>query len=439
MVSTFQTVLFDRIIPALHNRQITLTALRDSNSIDEVIRSREGDVDFYVSEINWNLASETIREYGFYNLFDNQIFRSIEHSNVIDLYHGSYKRAPFLSDSELTYGKLSEKGLLELKPHILLIVLMLHPLDLTGVRGNRRYTEERKITLQKLYNQHGVKQQFLEWCRLSIGTRFAKRVESFALNGYEYTRVSLLRMKFALFSAKPRLLKYLTRRVIAKFSPAPHLKGRVISVMGVDGSGKTTLLSELQKFIESYNGSSSKVQYSYMGRQAGHRLPLNWCANMFKRISRSFKQGGESITSGKRTLSKEGIAAKTFNRPIWQFVFPFEYSIRLIEIWYLVLFRRKIVLADRYVDDFSHDNTCSYVLRKIINLFPKPSHVFLILGDTKKFYSRKREYSPDELNEMQEKLLACLKTVYGDRLIILDGNQTSSVVLAQALAALHTS
>ena len=233
------------------------------------------------------------------------------------------------------------------------------------------------------------------------------------------------------------MLRFFGKRLLSKLLCPLHARGRVIAVMGVDGSGKTTLLNQLSVFLKTYTGDSNKVQYSYMGKQAGHRLPLQF----FSRQLNRWRKKNSAITqkvSDDPSLSKEGNAVQTFNRPVWKWIFPIEYTVRLGELIYLIWFRRKIVLTDRYVDDFTQDKSIGLVLANLIKLFPKPSHVFMIVGDAEKFFARKGEYSSDELATMQEKLLIRVRHAYGDRVTFLDGNKPASAVLGQALAALHS-
>jgi thymidylate kinase len=353
------------------------------------------------------------------------------------LHHGVYKRAPFVGDSEMSDGFLLSSGVLHLPRHMLLAILLLHPLDLTGIRGNRTYTTSRITSIRRLYDDLETRKKFFQWCRLAIGSRLTTQVDRLVANQFKYTRLTLLRMKLLLFIHNRKMLHFFLKRIVSKFSPPPSMRGRVISVMGVDGSGKTTLLSELLTFSQSYIGNIEKVCYSYMGKQGGYRLPLQWLSGLLRRIQKNpICANCSSINVS--DLSRESEARRTFDRPIWQLIFFAEYSIRLIEIWFLILFRRRIVFTDRYVDDFFQDDNVNFMVRLLMKLFPKPSHVFMIVGDTEVFFERKREYSPDELAAVQEKLLTRVRYVYGDRLTILDGNKPASAVLEQALAALHS-
>ena len=186
---SFKYLLFDKVFAALQKNGIDIFALRDLGALNDVIESGSGDVDLYVSETNWKSCSAIIREFGFYNLCENQIFMHPDYENVLDVHHGYYKRAPFICDSDLRYGEKLDNGLLVLPNHILLAILLLHPLDLTGIRGNRHYSEARKTYIRKLYDDAKIRQAFFDWCRARIGERFSELVEGIADNDIAYTRL----------------------------------------------------------------------------------------------------------------------------------------------------------------------------------------------------------------------------------------------------------
>lgn len=418
---------------------IPFVFLRDRDCIQESINSGRSDIDIFVQERFWTLIAPVLNKRGFYNLFGDQLFRSPYHDSILDFYHGSYKRIPFLEEWELVSTSTGPSDFPFLPEHILLAVLLLHPLDLTGFRGQRSYSEARRHVIKSYWENPQVKRDFLGWLEERVGKKFARAIAFVVEMRFDDLTRFVWPLRLLMYFERPSYFVYPFRRVMEKIIPVPSKRGRVIAVMGVDGAGKSSLIAELSKFVATYYNSPEIVRYSYMGRQGGFRLPLVPLSRMWNCIRR-WKPDRSNLpgdrTTLKHAISPEGRATQTFERGIWRFIFPLEYTVRLLEILYLTRLRRKIVFTDRYIDDFAQDKSMGFLLSILSRLFPESTHVIFIKGDPQRFFDRKGEYSPGELAVMQEKLLSKVMASHGSNVTVVDGNQDISGVFGQALAAL---
>lgn len=90
--------------------------------------------------------------------------------------------------------------------------------------------------------------------------------------------------------------------------------------------------------------------------------------------------------------------------------FFFEYFLRYIKLMYMLKLKKQIVVTDRYLyDSFRRDNIDSECVKLFLNIFPKPDYIFFMKGDTKEFFNRKGEYTPEILNNHQDDLYNGLK------------------------------
>lgn len=427
---------FAAVVEACRQAHLDVVALRPASALRTAMRHEGDDIDLFVPAHQWRACCEVLRSAGFFNLFGRQYFKSPTCTLTLDVHHGGYLRVPFLTEHELRGAQVNEMGVLALSDVAQLAILTLHPLDLTGFRGRRPHTEEKKAYIRAALRNPMVSGAFNAWLTRCGGRAFQEAIGTMMVDGFKHTAWSVTRMKLALFAARPGYLRHVMARAGMKVAGQSAAAGRVIAVVGVDGSGKTTLATDLMAFMSASLRDKKRVQYSYMGRQGGHRLPLEAISAIKRACQRALssrRPAASSATSGATSPKPE---TSTFERPIWRYVLLLEYLVRAIELQIQVRLLRRIVMTDRYLYDLTLNRSLSRIFQPLVKLFPTPSHVLFLQGDTSIFYDRKKEYSTEELSDMQSQLLSAATEAHGDKLHVLAADRSAEDVLRQALAAL---
>jgi len=172
--------------------------------------------------------------------------------------------------------------------------------------------------------------------------------------------------------------------------------GFSFSMTGPDGSGKTTLLTELEQIF-------SEV---YREVKLYHFRPT-----VIPRIAELFKKSGLKKEVDEN-YDKPHRGGKTSKASSWfrLFYYILDYIIGYYKVVKPVLFRRGVVIFDRYYTDIISDSKRSriylnyktiFMLRKLV---PSMDYNFIIFVDPEKILQRKQELTREQIDDIYEKL-----------------------------------
>ncbi len=404
--------------------------IRDKKSFDSIFLSECNDIDLVIENDDIKKMIVILEDYDFYNLFGHKCLLHIEQCIYFDLHTSIYERYPLLDISKVIKRRV-KSNFYFLNEIDLYKILLLHPMDLSGFRGQRTFTKDK---VNYLKEHKSILSKVSPELNIEYGDKFTNRIISYlGNNNFDAIKKDNLKFKFFMYLHNLGYIKYLFQRVKKKIFKSNYEKSKLIIFMGVDGSGKTTTADNTISFMKRYYGNKSgKINYYYLGSQGGYILPLVKVAEFKDKIKAFFTK--EKIVKIDKSKTKQVI--NNTHGKLKEFLLIFEYICRYLKLQYLLKIRNKIVVSDRYLYDyFRTDNTDPKVVQYFSKLFPKPDYIFMMDGDTQKFYDRKKEYSPEILQKHQYDL------IYGlDKNNInfykIDANQNEQEVLKSILKVL---
>lgn len=172
--------------------------------------------------------------------------------------------------------------------------------------------------------------------------------------------------------------------------------GFSFSMTGPDGSGKTTLLTQLEDMF-------SKI---YREVELHHFRPT-----VIPRIAELFKKSGLKKEVDEN-YDKPHRGGKTGKLSSWfrLFYYILDYIIGYYKIVKPVLFRRGIIIFDRYYTDIISDSKRSRIYLNYKTIFslrflvPKMNYNFIISVEPEKILQRKQELTREQIDDIYEKL-----------------------------------
>ncbi len=173
-------------------------------------------------------------------------------------------------------------------------------------------------------------------------------------------------------------------------------KGFSLTLTGPDGSGKTTILETIQKELHNVYGRT----------ELHHFRPT-----VIPRLAELFKKSGlkKEVDVNYDQPHRGGKTSKTSSwfRLIY---YISDYIIGYYKIVKPVLFRRGVIIFDRYYTDIISDGKRSriYLNYKIVfmlrKLVPKMDYNFIIFVEPDRILQRKQELTREQIDEIYEKL-----------------------------------
>ena len=172
--------------------------------------------------------------------------------------------------------------------------------------------------------------------------------------------------------------------------------GFSFSMTGPDGSGKTTLLTQLEDTF-------SKI---YREVELHHFRPT-----VIPRIAELFKKSGLKKEVDEN-YDKPHRGGKTGKLSSWfrLFYYILDYIIGYYKIVKPVLFRRGVIIFDRYYTDIISDSKRSRIYLNYKTIFslrvlvPKMNYNFIISVEPEKILQRKQELTREQIDDIYEKL-----------------------------------
>ena len=238
------------------------------------------------------------------------------------------------------------------------------------------HNEETQLLLAKIFNDESIN---IESCQVLSGKKLLRK--TFLSN---------------LFQQPSRQIKMSLQFIYFYIKGWVKPNGISFSMTGPDGSGKTTLLIELE---EIYTNIYREVELNHFRPTVIPRI-----AELFKKtgLKREVDENYEKPHRGGKTSK-----SSSWFRPLYYIL---DYMIGYYKIVKPVLFRRGIVIFDRYYTDIISDSKRSriylnyktiFMLRKFV---PKMDYNFIIFVDPDRILQRKQELTRDQIDEIYEKL-----------------------------------
>lgn len=208
--------------------------------------------------------------------------------------------------------------------------------------------------------------------------------------------------------SKVKTVAFKLRRV---FKP----QGVMVAFLGTDGSGKSTIIDGLPAYIGN-TFDDNQIKY------------YHWRPGFIK-SPKGEKSGSKSNTTEPHKL-------KPYSKPISLIKFLYFNLDYIFGYWLSVrkhLVKNELVVFDRYYYDYYLDkyryrfDVSDRIVYAFSHTIPKPDITFLLVGDPKILYERKKELSVEELDKQIQRLKESQKKIPYSK--IVDVNQTIETVL----------
>lgn len=201
---------------------------------------------------------------------------------------------------------------------------------------------------------------------------------------------------------------YLMRKAIGK-------AGLMVAFEGTDGSGKSTIISGLSEVLDNTFPNGMLDYY-------------HWRPGFIKKEKRT--EDGEAVVVKQPHAKKSYGKLKSFAKYMF---FNFDY---IFGYWCKVrwqISKGHLVVFDRYYYDYYMDklryrlNISNTTLNLFRFMIPKPDITFLLIGDSKVLYERKKEISVQEIQEQINRLIQNQEKFHNS--VIVDVNQPINKVV----------
>jgi len=423
--------LANKIFDFLESSSIKYVLLRDHLALDRVLSDDnlcDEDIDLYIESSRRSEFFDFLVSQNFFHMLPSNLFFNVNTGLKIDTHFDNYLRMPFPDKNFFLENIEQIDGLPFLKKRILFLILLLHPLDLSGFRGHRRYTEDKLEffhTHKKLILDHQVKDYICEW----LGSAFYQKIKYLFLKDPKLLFDQYLYLKLiAIFQSKT-LLKHQFKRLSRKVNEIFKSRGFLISVMGIDGSGKTTLTQNLHKSLNMYF-SHKPAEIIYMGMLGPYILPIQKLSNIYRSLfnTKPLNQDPKISNEFKGVKFSERVKSIIIISLIGLDLF-----IRNLVVIWKIFFLNRILITDRSIFDQHTQYNTSFILKLIRAISLKPSFFIFLNGNVEKIYRRKLEYSPEDLQLHQNLHLNFLKNNFEKDLVIVNADKSKDLVLSDVL------
>tara|TARA_Y100000768_G_scaffold385867_1_gene372939 strand:+ start:617 stop:1939 length:1323 start_codon:yes stop_codon:yes gene_type:complete len=423
--------LFDKIMNFIQAASIEYVFLREASVIQHVLSSEEFseiDIDIYIKNDRVSELYEYLEYENFIRIMPGKLFIHVDSGLKVDVHHNVYLRLPFPGEDFFLKNTQQIKKYSHLSNTHQFLVNLLHPLDMSGFRGHRSYSEDKYFFLKShrsLIKDTKVKDLICTW----LGNSFYSKIEYLLYKDPRLIIEHYYYLKFISILQSKTLFKYIFKRAYKKFLDFRRKRGMLISVMGVDGSGKTTLSENLKIFFNSYlhNRASDII---YMGMLGPYILPINYLSRIYRIILRQEFTKEDPIDLEKiRNLS----TLESIKQRLVFCLIGLDLMIRNLIVLWKIFFLKKILITDRSIFDQHTKFNSSLLLRFIRKISFKPSYFLFLEGDTNKIFNRKKEYSPPELYKHQNLHINFLKNEFQKELIIINAQNSADRVLVDSL------
>ena len=426
-MKTNKKTLLIEIVEELDNSNIKYVFLRHQDTVLSALSNEsEDDVDIYLESKRVDDFFNILRSKNFINISPKELFVNIETGLKLDIHFNPYIRLPF-PDDHFFFENISRVWNWNfLNNKALYLVLLLHPLDFAGLRGQREYSQD-KIKFLKDNNNliidHSIKHYIESW----LGKRFYQKLLGFVEEDIELIYKNYFGLKFSALSSGI-LHRLLLNRLIRSLRLYRRKKGFIICLMGVDGSGKTTLANNIEKFYNSYFNRKSSIVF-YMGLLGPYFLPIEALSRIYRSVSsRKPKKKDDSSNQESHDFHNQGTKHFFISGLI-----ALDYFLRNIFVVWNVFILKRVVILDRSIFDQHTRFNSNKFIGIVRRLTLKPDTFIFLKGDVSEIFKRKREYSIEELGKHQTAHLNYLEEEFGENLSVINATDSFKNVLHNAL------
>lgn len=426
-MKTNKKTLLIEIVEELDNSNIKYVFLRHQDTVLSALSNEsEDDVDIYLESKRVDDFFNILRSKNFINISPKELFVNIETGLKLDIHFNPYIRLPF-PDDHFFFENISRVWNWNfLNNKALYLVLLLHPLDFAGLRGQREYSQD-KIKFLKDNNNliidHSIKHYIESW----LGKRFYQKLLGFVEEDIELIYKNYFGLKFSALSSGI-LHRLLLNRLIRSLRLYRRKKGFIICLMGVDGSGKTTLANNIEKFYNSYFNRKSLIVF-YMGLLGPYFLPIEALSRIYRSVSsRKPKKKDDSSNQESHDFHNQGTKHFFISGLI-----ALDYFLRNIFVVWNVFILKRVVILDRSIFDQHTRFNSNKFIGIVRRLTLKPDTFIFLKGDVSEIFKRKREYSIEELGKHQTAHLNYLEEEFGENLSVINATDSFKNVLHNAL------
>ena len=426
-MKTNKKTLLIEIVEELDNSNIKYVFLRHQDTVLSALSNEsEDDVDIYLESKRVDDFFNILRSKNFINISPKELFVNIETGLKLDIHFNPYIRLPF-PDDHFFFENISRVWNWNfLNNKALYLVLLLHPLDFAGLRGQREYSQD-KIKFLKDNNNliidHSIKHYIESW----LGKRFYQKLLGFVEEDIELIYKNYFGLKFSALSSGI-LHRLLLNRLIRSLRLYRRKKGFIICLMGVDGSGKTTLANNIEKFYNSYFNRKTSIVF-YMGLLGPYFLPIEALSRIYRSVSsRKPKKKDDSSNQESHDFHNQGTKHFFISGLI-----ALDYFLRNIFVVWNVFILKRVVILDRSIFDQHTRFNSNKFIGIVRRLTLKPDTFIFLKGDVSEIFKRKREYSIEELGKHQTAHLNYLEEEFGENLSVINATDSFKNVLHNAL------
>ena len=427
MKANKKTLLIE-IVEELDNSNIKYVFLRHQDTVLSALSDEsEDDVDIYLESKRVDDFFNILRSKNLINISPKELFVDIETGLKLDVHFNPYIRLPFPGDHFFFENICKVRNWNFLNNKALYLVLLLHPLDFAGLRGQREYTQD-KIKFLKDNNNLIIDNSVKHYIESWLGKRFYQKLLGFVEEDIELIYKNYFGLKFSALSSG-MLHRLILKRLIRSLSLFRRKKGFTICLMGVDGSGKTTLANNIVKFYNSYFNRNSSIVYFHMGLLGPYFLPIEALSRIYRLVSlRKPKKKDDLSNQESHDFHNQG--TKHF---FTSGLIALDYFLRNIFVLWNVFILKRVVILDRSIFDQHTKFNSNKFIGIVRRLTLKPDTFIFLKGDVSEIFKRKREYSIEELGKHQTAHLNYLEEEFGENLSVINATDSFKNVLHNAL------
>lgn len=345
-------------------------------------------------ELGWELFFKTVKDNGnmvavhYFTIYEKQVF--IVHFDLFKNF--SWNAIPMLNNSELLNNRIEKNGVYSCSKSVEAITKLLSRYLYHGYVKDE-YKDDILTLFQK--NKSEVVREMSSFLDKDLAEYIYGLVVTQDWNGLIKLRPKVKGSIQSKYYTSPlyRITSELSSKVFKLKRYLKH-QGVMIAFLGTDGSGKSTIIENLPVVLER-TFDDSQIKY------------YHWRPKYIKNPKGGSGKGSiENITDPHKKKPYGKVVS--FGKFIY---FNLDY---ILGYWLSVkvhLGKNKLVVFDRYYYDYMLDkyryrlNLSEGTINAFLPFIPKPDITFLLAGDPKIIYERKKELPIEKLEEQVNRLL----------------------------------
>jgi thymidylate kinase len=206
--------------------------------------------------------------------------------------------------------------------------------------------------------------------------------------------------------------------------------GEFVALSGPDGSGKTTVLELVREKLSTAFGLQEKSIFHFRPSVLPRIAELARTVNLISSVDHNYSEPHRAKPSG------------IFGSSFRVAYYALDYFAGYFKVIRPILFRRELVISDRYFYDLIADPGRSRIslpfglLNAIFRFMPKPHTAFFILASPERIRERKQELAADTIEALNRRYIELAKR--HRNLVIIDNNGGPEKAAADIVDAVIT-